>query len=92
MQNYIFSTNRLTWHEDIIPSDEIWVKLGGDKGGDTMKVSFQIVNVPTPNSAKNTMVFSLFGAMDTRTNLHIALDRYSDEVKTLQVTTWRYYL
>ena len=50
MQNYNFSTNRLTWHEGIIPSDEIWVKLGGDKGGDTMKVSFQLVNVPTPNS------------------------------------------
>ena len=23
---------RLTWH-DVIPSDEVWIKLGGDKGG-----------------------------------------------------------
>ena len=51
------STNRLTWHGGIIPQDEIWIKLGGDKGGDTMKVSFQIVNVATPNSVKKQWCF-----------------------------------
>lgn len=87
---YNYSTNRLTWHEGIIPEDEIWIKLGGDKGGDTMKVSFQVVNVPTPNSVKNTVVFSIFVGLDTRTNLHIALDRYREQVQTLQETEWRY--
>lgn len=80
----------MTWHEGIIPEDEIWIKLGGDKGGDTMKVSFQVVNVPTPNSVKNTVVFSVFVGLDTRTNLHIALDRYKEQVQTLQETEWRY--
>lgn len=84
------STNRLTCHGGIIPEDEIWIKLGGDKGGDTMKLSFQVVNVATPNSVKNTMVFSVFAARDTPTNLHIAVDRYRDQVTTLQATKWRY--
>ena len=86
------STNRLTWHGGIIPQDEIWIKLGGDKGGDTMKVSFQIVNVATPNSVKNTVVFCTFAAVDSRANLHIALDRYRHQVQILQATKWRYML
>ena len=35
---------RLTWHGDIIPQDEIWIKIGGDKGGGSFKMNFQIAN------------------------------------------------
>ena len=48
----------LTWHDGTIPSDEIWLKLGGDKGGGYFKMNFQIVNTPAPNSVHNTCVFS----------------------------------
>ena len=85
--------NRLTWHNGIIPTNEVWVKLGGDKGGDvlnTFKMNFQIVNVPAPNSVHNTCVFSCFEAGDSVTNLHSALDRFKDQVKQLQVMEWRY--
>ena len=85
--------SRLTWHNGIIPTNEVWVKLGGDKGGDvlnTFKMNFQIVNVPAPNSAHNTCVFSCFEAGDSVTNLHSALDRFKDQVKQLQVMEWRY--
>ena len=44
---YVHRASRLIWH-DAIPSDEVWIKLGGDKGGGTFKMSFQIVNVPSP--------------------------------------------
>ena len=74
----------------MIPADEIWIKLGGDKGGSTFKLSFQILNVRTPNSKKNTCVIAMFEASDTVTNLHIALDRYSEQVADLQQLVWRY--
>ncbi|KAL5500756.1 hypothetical protein EMCRGX_G012356 [Ephydatia muelleri] len=73
------SVGRLTWHNGIIPQTEVWVKLGGDKGGNTTKMNFQIVNVPTPNSIHNTCVFCCFAATDSVTNLHSALDRYRDQ-------------
>ena len=28
-----YSNGDLTWHNGVIPEDEIWIKLGGDKGG-----------------------------------------------------------
>ncbi|XP_064402593.1 uncharacterized protein LOC135348339 isoform X1 [Halichondria panicea] len=58
--------HRLTWHEGKIPADEIWVKLGGDKGGGSFKM-----------------------APDNVTNLKIALQRFEDEVDSLQSKTWR---
>ena len=84
------SVGRLTWHNGIIPQTEVWVKLGGDKGGNTTKMNFQIVNVPTPNSIHNTCVFCCFAATDNVTNLHSALDRFRDQVKQLQGMKWRY--
>ncbi len=29
----VYSAYRLTWHEGKIPDNEVWIKLGGDKGG-----------------------------------------------------------
>ncbi|KAL5477294.1 hypothetical protein EMCRGX_G024068 [Ephydatia muelleri] len=50
------------------------------KGGGTFKMSFQIVNVPLPNCPQNTCVFCCFEADDNITNLHVALDRFQDQV------------
>ena len=30
--------NMLTWHKDTIPRDEIWVKIGGDLGKNSLKI------------------------------------------------------
>lgn len=61
---------RLSWHEGRIPSEEIWLKIGGDKGGGTFKMAVQIVH---PNSPNNTCVFSIFEAPDSVTNLTVGL-------------------
>ena len=93
MNQYLYNisrNNRLTWHDGMIPKDEIWVKIGGDKGGGSFKMSFQICNVPQLNSAENTCVFA--EASDSAINLHIALDRYKDQVNNLNGTKWRYML
>lgn len=80
--------HRLTTHI-FIPADEIWLKIGGDKGGKTVKINFQIANCPHPNSPVNTVVFAAFEAPDTKCNLHIAIDRYKPQVDALRKLTWR---
>lgn len=87
---FLISVQRITWHKGAIPSDEIWLKLGGDKGGGTFKMCFQHLNVTSPNAPENTCVFSIFGAPDTYTNLQIALSRHIDEIVDLESRTWRY--
>ena len=67
---------RLTSHNGVIPPGQIWIKLGGDKGGSSMKMSFQICNLKAPNSVKNTCIFAAFQAGDT--NLHVA-DHYQEQ-------------
>lgn len=82
--------NRLTWHEDLIPADELWIKIGGDKGGGTFKMAFEICNVINPNAMKNTVVFSAFEAPDSPHNLHLGLNRYIFDIDSLQGDKWRY--
>lgn len=78
----------LTWNS-AIPSNEVWVKLGGDKGGSSFKMNFQVVNVPHPNSIQNTCVFAAFEGQDSKTNLHITIERYQGPVSLLQNNNWR---
>ena len=83
------SNDCLHWHGGRIPSDEIWVKVGGDKGGNTFKMCFQIVNTKTPNSPSNTCVFSIFEAPDSVTNLKVIGDRFGEEICNLEHQTWK---
>ena len=62
------SKDGLTWH-GVIPEDELWLKLGGDKGHGSFKFNMQLCNVLHPNS---------------QTNLHIGLDMYREAIKRLQ--------
>uniref|UniRef100_A0A1X7U9B0 Uncharacterized protein n=1 Tax=Amphimedon queenslandica TaxID=400682 RepID=A0A1X7U9B0_AMPQE len=55
------------------------VKLGGDKGGSSLKMNFQIMNGDNPSSIHNTSVFLAFEAIDSVLNLHVALARYKDQ-------------
>ena len=57
--------NTLTWHNGQIPTNEVWVKLGGDKGGSSFKMNFQLLNVVNSNSTHNTCVFLAFQASDS---------------------------
>ena len=82
--------NSTNWHDGQIPETEIWVKVGGDKGADTVKVIFQLCNVISPNSVQNTCVFTVFEGRDTTTNLHVALDRYKAQFECLTAMEWRY--
>ena len=80
----------LTWHNNIIPKDEIWVKIGGDKGGTSFKMCFQIANVHHPNSKNNTVVFLCYEGDDSTVNLHRVFPLVKEQLAELQKQTWRY--
>ena len=52
-------------HTFITPG-EVHVKIGGDHGGNSFKMCYQIANINNPNRKENTVVFSLFEAKDSR--------------------------
>ena len=79
------SPEGLTNHGGAIPEDELWIKLGGDKGRGSFKFNLQLVNTPHPNSVKKTILISVFKAGDSASNnLHTALDRYKEHIEELQ--------
>ncbi|CAH1242529.1 Hypp6804 [Branchiostoma lanceolatum] len=78
----------LTWHTENIPEKEIWVKVGGDHGGGSFKMAFQILNKERPNCKSNTNVFCIFNAKDSRENLNLATSRFATEIKDLQQLKW----
>ena len=72
-----------------IPADEVWVKVGGDHGGGSFKMSFQVTSVDNPNSERNTVVFCLYEANDSHPNVKSVLARYKEQIKLLQIKRWR---
>ena len=86
----IISVHRITWHKGAIPDGEVWIKLGGDKGGGTFKMCFQHLNVTSPNAPENTCVISIFEAPDSYANLRIGLKCHIDDIVDLESHTWRY--
>lgn len=79
----------MTWHEGRLPADEIWIKIGGDKGGGTFKMALQIVNVLTPNSPNNTCVFCIYAGADSVTNLTVMAQRFEEQVNALELKQWK---
>ena len=71
-----------------IPSDEIFVKFGGDHGGGSFKSTYQIANVLHPNKVENTVIFSIFTQKDSRANLRICLQRFKAQISKLQSVKW----
>ena len=85
----IYRAKTLTWHKGMIPEDEIWVKIGEDKGQGSFKMALQVCNTHMSNASRNTFVFSLFQAGDSPTNLHIALDRHRHQFQEISATVWK---
>ena len=77
---YHFRNGRLTWN-NAIPENEVHIKLGGDAGGGSFKMAFQIANLRHPNSKTNTVVFAMFHAKDSWAM------KYKEQVNTLKEAT-----
>ena len=68
----LYDTHQLTWHErstgESLPKNEIWLKVGGDKGGGSFKFGIQIVNRHAQNAAEHTAVVACPEANDSLWN------------------------
>ena len=78
-----FSTEQLTWRDGNISDDLVYVKRGGDHRQGSKKFEFQLANV------NRTVVFAIFEAKDTRSNLRVNAADLKDQLEDLQQTTWR---
>ena len=52
------------YHHEGIPTEQVWVKFGGDHGGKSFKFCFRIVNTKNPNSFRNTIPVCVFSGKD----------------------------
>ena len=84
----LHESERLTWHSGTIPSSEVWIKIGGDHGGGSFKLSMQIANTKRPNATDNTIPLFIFNEKDSPANLQTALTQYSSQIEQLQQATW----
>ncbi|XP_072168927.1 uncharacterized protein [Diadema setosum] len=89
MLNEYEQLDELTWHNGSIPEEEVWVKVGGDKGGGTFKLMVQLANVGRPNSLHNTRVILLFPGNDSPYNLQVALKSVQAQIEELSHSHWR---
>ena len=71
--------NKLVQHT-FITDDEIQLKIGGDHGGGSFKMSFQVGSVENPNKPENT-VFSITEAKDYKVNLALCLERFEANIE-----------
>ena len=73
---------------------EVHIKIGGDDGGGSFKLSYQIGNVSHPNSTDNTLVFSIFEPKDHRSKDWVAwiprTNKHSANNETVISCTKRY--
>ena len=72
-------------------SNEIHLRIGGDHGGGSFKMCYEICNVNHPHRKENTIVFSIFEEKDSRANLRICLERFRAHINQLSKITWEGY-
>ena len=82
--------NLLTWRDGSIPGDEIWVKIGGDHGKNSLKFTLQVANTAKPNTRHNTLVIAIAAVRDSHENMVRFLEgELGSDIKALQSHSWR---
>ncbi|XP_047146306.1 uncharacterized protein LOC124819131 [Hydra vulgaris] len=84
------SCNSLIHHE-FIAHKEIHIKIGGDYGGGSLKMSYHILNTHNPNNKDNTIVSNIFEAKDYRINIKVAMARFQKQIDDLQKMKYKDY-
>ncbi|XP_072022414.1 uncharacterized protein [Amphiura filiformis] len=83
--NLQFSLGKTWEHEKF--NNEMWMKIGGDKGGTSTKLAYQLVNEVNANSRDGTNILAMFDAVDTGNNMKKVYDIYQDQLIDLQNKT-----
>ena len=79
----------LTSHDGTIPESQIWIKIGGDHGKGSFKVSLQVCNLKDANSSKNTHLLYMVGVKDTVDNLREIFMQIGDDINSLDGLRWK---
>ena len=79
-------------HSDAIKNNELVLKIGGDHGGKSIKLCFQIVNVKSPNALHSTVPFCIFEGKDSPANLATALQVFQDQIGMLNGMCWETFI
>ena len=89
MLNQYDAAHLLTWHSQNIPENEIWLKLGGDHGKQSLKFTLEVANTATPNSQINTVVIGLVSVKDTYCNMKAFLETgLLNDINLLKTHVW----
>ena len=83
MLNQYDQNNKLTWHNGTIPSNETWIKAGGDHGEGSFKTMLQVGNLPNPTQEKNRSLVSIVRCKDSPQNLRKILHQYKKQIADL---------
>ncbi|GFR70919.1 amine oxidase [Elysia marginata] len=86
--NKLKTNDQLTWH-NTIPEDEIWIKVGGDHGKGSFKMSLHICNVKKPNSKDNTHLIALAKVPHTTHNIKVIIDHLQAQIHELTLMKWK---
>ena len=81
--------NQLSWHDEAIPQNEIFIKVGGDHGGDSFKFMLQVGNVKTPNKNKKRFLLAVVNAKDSHKNIWRVVRSYKQKLDNLSKMTWK---
>ena len=66
------SAKILTWRDGAIPESEVWIKIGGDQGGKSFKMLFQVANLDQLNALQYTIPFLVFAGKDLPSTENVA--------------------
>ena len=80
--------DRLTWSNGI-PKDEVWIKIGGDHGGNSFKLVLQIANVDNPNAKESTFLVRMVECRDSVENLRKILGPVREQINRLDGMIWK---
>ena len=78
----------MTWHNGYIPEHQIWVKVGGDHGKGSFKMTMQIANLAKPNSKQNTILIAIAKIKDTYNNAHTLVHHMKARIEALTHLEW----
>ena len=81
--------NLLTWDNNAIPEDQIWLKVDGDHSGGSFKRSLQIASIKSPNFKHNTFMIYMAKTKDSGYNLREILSTYRREIDALENLPWK---
>lgn len=66
----------------------MWVKVGGDHGGDSFKLCLQVLNVTAPNAPHHTSMILVCQCRDSKENLARLLTLYKAQIDALTRMRW----